>query len=162
MQRDVISGASFAQVINWTPVLGPLDQVFDLVSTARHWPRWHPATQSVRGDVDRPLTLGDRVFERARIGGRIHEGTWTVTEVERPTRLVLQTEGGRWRLAYAFLHMDAATFVRRELSYVPADFAGSHDPTLQAERLHRQAREALRRLKALVESAIATGSVSRH
>ncbi len=135
---------------------GSIDTVFDLVTTTRHWPRWHPATEGVSGVTDRPLALGDRVHERAVIGGRTHSGTWTVTEHERPVRMLLQVDGGRIEIAYSFRSVDAkGTLLQRQLDYRPADFAGgASDPAILEERMFAQSAEALRRLKWLVEQLI--------
>jgi predicted ester cyclase/uncharacterized protein YndB with AHSA1/START domain len=131
---------------------GPIDVVFDLVTTTRHWPRWHPATEGVSGVTDRPLALGDQVHERASIGGRKHAGTWTVTEHERPLRLVLQIDGGRIEIGYTFTAGDDATLLRRELTYRPTDFAGGDaDPAALEARMSAQSADALHRLKWLVE-----------
>ena len=32
----------------------PIDAVFDIVTTARFWTGWHPATRAVEGDVNHP------------------------------------------------------------------------------------------------------------
>src|SRR4051794_13744223 len=76
--------------------------VFDLATTTRYWPRWHPATTAVAGVTDRPLALGDQVREYAVIGGRAHEGTWTVAEHPPPESLLLQVDGGRIQIGYTF------------------------------------------------------------
>jgi predicted ester cyclase len=130
---------------------GPPNLVFDVVTTTRSWPFWHPATEAVSGQTDRPLSLGDQVRERAVLGGRVHEGTWSVTDSERPARLVLQIEGGRIQIVYTFAARDGGTLLRRELTYQPGDFAGGADPDTLATRMHAQSEEALHRLKPLVE-----------
>jgi hypothetical protein len=131
---------------------GDLEPVFDVVTTTRYWPRWHPATQAVSGVTDRPLQLGDQVRERAIIGGRAHEGTWTVSEHVRPTRLVLQIDAGRIEITYRFAAFENRTLLRRELCYRPGDFAGGDvDPAGLEARMHAQSAEALRQLKDLVD-----------
>ncbi len=47
----------------------PIDAVFDVVTTARFWTEWHPATRGVEGDVDHPARLGDRITEHVSIAG---------------------------------------------------------------------------------------------
>ena len=47
----------------------PIDAVFDVVTTARFWPAWHPATRGVEGDVDHPAQLGDQIIEHVTIAG---------------------------------------------------------------------------------------------
>ena len=57
----------------------PLAAVFDIVTTARFWPRWHPATRGVEGDVDEPARLGDKIIEHVTIAGI--EGTGTPASI---------------------------------------------------------------------------------
>jgi Polyketide cyclase / dehydrase and lipid transport len=141
------------QIVGWVPIRGSIDQVFDLVTTAHYWPEWHPATQSVGGITQRPLVLGDQVRERARIAGRIYTAQWRVTEHVRNARLVLQVDGGRMQTDYAFVKFESTTVVRRELTYRAEDFGRT-----AAARMDKQSKEALRRLKAFVESHIAAGT----
>src|SRR4051794_40755769 len=111
-----------SQVSTEICILGSIEPVFDLVTTTRHWPRWHPATEAVSGVTDRPLELGDQVAERAVIGGPAHAWTWTVAARERPWRLLLQIDAGRIEMAYTFTASDRdATLLRRELTYRPED-----------------------------------------
>jgi uncharacterized protein YndB with AHSA1/START domain len=144
------------EVVNSIHIDGPVEAVFDHVTTTRHWPQWHPATESVGGVTDRPLALGDEVFESARIGGRLHEGTWTVTELVRPVRVVLQIGGGRIQITYRFAQFEQSTQLQRELRYRPEDFAGgTTDPQALAERMQAQSQTALEQLKPLVEGLLA-------
>ncbi len=78
----------------------PLEAVFDIVTTARFWTEWHPATRSVEGDVDHPAQLGDQITEYVRIAGIEGSGTWTVVEHDRPHRLALETDLGRGAVPY--------------------------------------------------------------
>jgi len=43
---------------NQVTIGGPPERVFDLVTTARYWPDWHPATLAVGGVTERPMALG--------------------------------------------------------------------------------------------------------
>ena len=129
------------------------DRHADLYLTqARHWPLWHPATVAVDGVTDRPLTVGDQVREQASIGGRSHEAVWTVSEHTRPERLVLQIDGGRIQIAYAFAQVEQHILLRRVLDYRPQDFAGGDtDPVALETRMYDQSLEALQHLKRVVE-----------
>jgi Polyketide cyclase / dehydrase and lipid transport len=46
-------------IINTVTIKVPPKAVFDLITTARLWPQWHPATKAVGGVVERPYGLGD-------------------------------------------------------------------------------------------------------
>jgi hypothetical protein len=82
----------------------PIGPVYDIVTTARFWPQWHPATRGVEGDVDHPAQLGDRIIEHVTIAGIDGTGTWTVVEFEPPYALALETTLGigQLRISYQF------------------------------------------------------------
>src|SRR3989304_10574616 len=71
-------------VSNTVTIRGAPKAVFDLITTARLWPQWHPATKAVGGVVERPYGLGDLIHERGRIGDKDFETTWKVVEHRRP------------------------------------------------------------------------------
>jgi uncharacterized protein YndB with AHSA1/START domain len=103
--------------------VGPAEAVFDLVTTARFWPQWHPATRGVEGDVDRPAQLGDRITEHVVIAGIEGTGAWTVVARDRPHRLVLEADlsMGRFQISYTFTHTSRTdggwTRMRRDLVF---------------------------------------------
>lgn len=145
-----------AKVVNQIDIVGPIDRVFDVVTTPRYWLQWHPATIGVGGVTERPVALGDIIHERAQIGGGVYEGDWTVAEHQRPSRVVLQVDGGRIQITYAFAADGQATTFRRELEFRPEDFIGSAaDPTALEALMHRQSEEGLQKLKPLVEGLLA-------
>ena len=80
----------------------PIELVFDIVTTARFWPEWHPATQGVEGDIDHPARLGDRIIEHVTIAGITGTGTWTVVEYDPPHSLALESllRDNRLRISY--------------------------------------------------------------
>lgn len=140
------------QVTNRIQIQGPLEAVFDLVTTTRFWPQWHPATVGVGGVTERPMQLGDKVRERAVIGGKIYEGNWTVVEHSRPTLVALLMEGGRIKISYAFEAVESATEFTRTLEFHPEDFGG--DPASIEKLMHAQSEQALAKLKALIEGIL--------
>lgn len=142
-----------ARVVNAVTIDGPIDAVFDEVTTTRSWPDWHPATVAVGGVTDRPIALGDTIHERARIGGKEYEGDWTVVEHERPTRVVMSVLGTATRISYAFAAdgTDSTRFTRT-LEFDAADFAGSAaEPAALEHLMFTQSEAALAKLKRLVE-----------
>ena len=86
----------------------PIDAVFDVVTTARFWPEWHPATRGVEGDTGHPARLGDQITEHVTIAGIQGSGTWTVVEHDRPHRLALETDlaFGHLRISYQLTRID--------------------------------------------------------
>ena len=141
------------RVVNTVTIDGPIDTVFEGVTTTRTWPDWHPATVAVGGVTDRPIALGDTIHERARIGAQEYEGDWTVVEHERPTRVVMAVLGTATRISYAFV-ADArgATQFTRTLEFDPGEFAGSSaDPGALERLMFAQSEAALAKLKTLIE-----------
>lgn len=144
-----------ARIISSVWIEGPIEPIFDLVTTTRFWPQWHPATIGVSGLTERPVLLGDAVHEWAMIGGREYQSEWTVTEHQRPSRVVLSGDDGRTQITYLFQAVGSATELRRILEYQPEDFAASAaDPPALEKLMSRQSDEALRKLKQLVEAIL--------
>jgi hypothetical protein len=144
-----------ARVVNTVRIDGPVDRVFDLVTTTKYWPQWHPATVGVGGATERPLVLGDVVREQAQLGGHLYEGDWTVVEHTRPARLVLSAGSERIQISYTFRPAGGATEFERELRFNPKDFArGIADPAAVEPLMYRQSEEGLRKLKQLVEKLL--------
>lgn len=135
---------------------GPIAAIFDLVTTTRFWTQWHPATTGVGGVTERPFQLGDKVRERAQIGARVHEGTWTVIEHERPHRTTLRMESGRIHIHYTFQPSGEGVEFTRSLEYHAEDFAASvPDPVMLEKLMYSQSEQALQKIKALVEKILA-------
>ena len=80
----------------------PIGAVFDVVTTARFWTEWHPATRGVEGDVGHPARLGDQIIEHVTIAGIEGSGTWTVVEHDPPCHLALESNlaAGVMRISY--------------------------------------------------------------
>ena len=143
-------------VTNTVQISGPLTPVFDLVTTTRFWPQWHPATTGVGGVIERPFQLGDRIRERAQIGARTYEGTWTVVAYDRPHSATLRGSSNRITITYTLQAAGPITQLSRQLEYHPEDFAASvTDPSQIDQLMHRQSDHALQKLKALIEEILA-------
>lgn len=146
------------QVVASIAINGRLEPIFDLVTTTKYWPQWHPATVGVGGVTERPFTLHDQVIERAQIGPRLYEGTWTVVVWERPLRVTLRGASGRIFISYTFQQAGERVNFGRELQYHPEDFAASApDPAQLKTLMHQQSQLALQKLKELVEGLVENG-----
>jgi len=144
-----------ATIISAIRIEGSVEPVFDLVTTTRFWPKWHPATIGVGGVTERPVLLDDVIQEQAQIGPRVYEGKWTVIEHLRPARVVLRGESGHIQIAYLFQAVGHATEFRRVLEYRPEDFKDSAaDPAALEKLMREQSEQALQKLKQLVESIL--------
>lgn len=138
---------------------GALDRVFDIVTTAKYWTEWHPATQAVSGAIDQPMQLGDRIRERAKIGGIIAENDWTVVECVRPSRVVLRMPGtalGDLEIAYAFAPRGTAIEFTRTLQFDLTNLPPLFDRAALERQMDSDSDQAVRRLKALVERMLAS------
>jgi uncharacterized protein YndB with AHSA1/START domain len=142
-------------VVNTVTISGAPEAVYDLVTTARFWPQWHPATMAVGGVTKRPYALGDRIFERGRIGNLNFQVVWKVAEHTRPWRVVLQAETSLARITYTLQAQDGATAFSRTLEYrlerssLTASSAADLDRLMQV-----QSEQAVNQLKALVEKIL--------
>jgi uncharacterized protein YndB with AHSA1/START domain len=127
----------------------PVEAVFDLATTARYWPEWHPATLRVEGDVEHPAQLGDRITEYVNIGGLEGSGTWTVIAYQRPRRLVLaaDTAMGHLEIAYSASVDAGGTRFERALTY--PDLGETLDQIME-----QQSATAVANLKTLLERRI--------
>lgn len=97
----------------------PIDAVFNVVTTARYWTEWHPATRGVEGDIDHPARLGDHIVEHVTIAGIEGTGTWTVVEHDRPRHLALeaQLDVGRLRMSYQLAAVTGGTRFQHDLDF---------------------------------------------
>jgi uncharacterized protein YndB with AHSA1/START domain len=98
----------------------PIQAVFDVVTTTRFWPEWHPATRRVEGDVDHPAQRGDRITEHVTIAGIEGSGTWVVVEHDPPRRLAMETDlaVGHLRITYQLSAAgDGSTRFQRDLEF---------------------------------------------
>lgn len=143
-------------VVNTVTIAGGQEAVFDLVTTAKLWPQWHPATQAVGGATERPYGLNDFIHERGRIGNQDFETTWKVTEHARPSRVVLQSQNSPTRIIYSFQRRDGSTIFTRRLEYRLESVGAVATTATAAEQLMRtQSQQAVNQLKALVEKILA-------
>jgi uncharacterized protein YndB with AHSA1/START domain len=127
----------FASVTNTVSIEGAPEAVFDLVTTARFWTQWHPATHRVGGVTERPYGLGDRIEESGRIGRGEFQVTWRVVEHVRPRRVLLQAEGLPTQITYSFHTRGKATEFTRELKYKADDLRAVASDPGEVNRLMR-------------------------
>lgn len=84
-------------VSNEVRIEQPVALVFDYVTTAANWPRWHPASvavKSIRGDVSKSGNIDDQIWESFRVAGRKGAIVWTVTKKRAPTFWQIKGELG--------------------------------------------------------------------
>ena len=138
-------------VVNTVTINGAPKAVFDLITTARLWPQWHPATKAVGGVVERPYGLGDLIHERGRIGDKDFDTTWKVVAHVRPSKIVLQSQKAPTRITYTFTPGKGTTIFSRKLEYKAENFSA----VKELEKVMRdQSEQGVNQLKALVEKIL--------
>jgi uncharacterized protein YndB with AHSA1/START domain len=151
---------ALAVAVNTVTIEGAPEAVFDLVTTARFWSQWHPATTAVSGVTERPYSLGDRINERGRIGVGEFNVIWRVTEHVRPRMVVLQAEGSPARITYSFSVQGSGTEFTRKLEYKTEDLGTVAADLSEVNHLMQaQSEQAVKQLKALVEKILRAEAV---
>ncbi len=109
------------RLVRTSAVIGrPPETVFAYVTTPANWPRWHPSSLAVQGEVDRPGQVGDRIGEEFRVAGIKGHAVWTVTERTAPWRWSISGRtghGGHGTVTYRLNRMAGATEFVREFRY---------------------------------------------
>lgn len=98
----------------------PPETVFAYVTTPANWPRWHPSSLGVQGQVDRPGQVGDRIGEDFRVAGVEGHAVWTVTVRNAPWRWSISGRtghGGHGTVTYRLRQVAGATEFIREFRY---------------------------------------------
>jgi hypothetical protein len=127
-------------------------RLFDFVTNASQWHRWHPATHAVRNVPDRALVLGETMVEHIKAAHRNFEATWTVTACEHPAlwRIATATPLGASIVTYRLRPaQDAATHFERTCDFRSEGIWRWLDQNLTRWMLARQAACALANLQAL-------------
>lgn len=130
-------------------------ELFALATNAAQWPRWHPATVSVRETPDRPLVQGESVVESIRAAGRSFAARWVVVECDAPRRWVIATDtpqGCAW-IEYTLTPVPAGTRFTRQLRWRSHHAIWAYcDRWLTRWILDGQSRRALMNLTSLFQT----------
>jgi hypothetical protein len=126
-------------------------RLFDFVTNASQWKRWHPATHAVRGVPERPLVLGETMVEHIKAAHRSFEATWTVTACEPGSlwRIETATPYGASILTYRMKAVPGGTMFERTCDFRSEGVWRRLDGSLTRWMLARQAARALANLRAL-------------
>jgi hypothetical protein len=152
-----------AQVITCSEIRGDPQAIFELVTTAKYWTDWHPATLAVSGQIERPMKVGDVIRERARIGASVGENDWTVTVCEPPRRVVLEMPGtrlGDLKISYLFEPAEERVLFTRELQYDASAFPAEQAAQINAA-MQNDSQVATERIKAMVQEMLAVRQHAR-
>jgi hypothetical protein len=149
------------RIVTATAIGVPIEQAFTFATTPANWPKWHPASKAVTGAVDHSLEPGERLVEQIEMAGYHGQASWVVRERELPTgrgigRWVIEGEGGTGGhavLTYRLSTQPDGTRFERELVYrMPNAWWALLDGLFIRRRMMAQSEQALRRLKALLET----------
>jgi uncharacterized protein YndB with AHSA1/START domain len=145
-----------SRIVGVTTIARPPLEVFDYVTTPRNWPAWHPSSLSVTGPTDHPLDVGERCTEQYIVAGRRGVTDWFVRERDPGRRWVIEAQpagGGSGTITYTLTPADGGTRFERRFDYeMPNAFLAMLDALVLRRRIAAEANEALRRLKAILES----------
>lgn len=155
LQQEEMTAITNTAIINGAPMAA-----FDLITTARFWPQWHPASRMVFGVTERPYRLGDRILERGRIGNLDFQIIWKVVEHAPLARVVLQAESSPTRIIYSLQSQGAMTTLTRTLEYAPARLPPGTSPESMARFMQAQSEQAVAGLKALVEKVLSEETIA--
>jgi uncharacterized protein YndB with AHSA1/START domain len=152
VSRD-LPGAT--RIVHTATIPATPQRVFDFVTNASRWQRWHPATHAVRDVPDRPLVLAETMVEHIKAAHRSFEATWTVTACEPGTlwRIETGTPYGASILTYRLAPVAVGTWFERTCDFRSEGVWRRLDGNLTRWMLARQAARALANLRALDWSA---------
>lgn len=130
--------------------------VYNYVTTAGNWPRWHPSSLAVTGATDHPMLLGEQVIEDFLVAGKQGKVRWTVVRREAPTRWVIAGQildsGGVGKISYRLTAVSGGTLFEREFEYARPNLLFVLADTLRIKgQVMAESAEAVRHLKAMLE-----------
>jgi len=140
------------RIVNTAEIACPPARLFEFVTNAAQWHRWHPATHAVRDVPDRALVLGETMVEHIKAAHRSFEATWTVTACEKPAlwRIATATELGASIVTYRLLATpQGGTHFERTCDFRSEGLWHWLDGTLTRWMLASQAARALANLQSL-------------
>jgi hypothetical protein len=156
VQKETGKDGKKSKVVNTVSIAAKdPNKVFDIITSARFWKTWHPATYAVAGVTERPYLLDDVIHERVQAVGKDFVITWKVVQHDRPKLVVLESKKSPLRITYSFKAQGEAVEFTRELEYDEALVRKALPDVKDFHRLnHEQSEEALNRLKELVEKTL--------
>ena len=142
-------------IYNSTVIERTPGDVYNYVTTPANWPRWHPSSLGVSGDINHPLLVGEVVLEDFLVAGYQGKVKWTVVERQAPMRGAISgqiEEGGKGKVSYRLTQVNGGTRFEREFEYARPNllFLLSDWVSLRG-KVSAESAEALRRLKAVLE-----------
>ena len=135
----------------------PIERVFDFVTSAGDWPKWHPSSLGVSGAIDHSAAVGEQIVEEFQVAGRRGRVTWAVTKRDAPRRWaiegVIEGRNNGGTITYLLTSRDGGTFFEREFIYpTPNLLFALLNVLVVRRRVYAESLEALRCLKQALEA----------
>jgi len=135
----------------------PIEEVFDFITTAANWPRWHPATVSVSGSaVNHPAGEGETIVEKVKHGPLRDTFSWEVVECQAPQRWAIRAKsdrhGQKVKIVYNLIPEDGGTRWEREMRFYFPAWLAPMDRLVFSKVLRKNSEVAVRQLRELMES----------
>jgi len=134
----------------------PAKELFDFLTTASNWTRWHPATVSVSGSaIDHPAVEGEIIVEKVKHGPLRDTFSWEVMECQAPQRWVIRAKsdrhGQKVKIVYMLTPEDGGTCWEREMRFYFPKWLAAVDRLFISKVLRKNSETAARQLKELLE-----------
>ena len=132
----------------------PLEVVADFATDPTNTPKWYVNIDSVEWKTPPPAVVGSRMAFTARFLGRRLQYTYEIKELERRSRLVMDTSEGPFPMETTYLWEpagEAATRMTLRNRGEPSGFARVATPFM-AGAVRRANRKDLHRLKTILET----------
>lgn len=137
----------------------PPKEVFGYVTTAANWVKWHPVTQKVWGDIQKPSRKGDEVVELVKTGGLEGFVVWKITQCKPPSSWKMETQiitlplmsAGQAKITYKLTSQKGGTKFQRIFDYELPKSLFLFDWIYFRRRQESESKKALDRLKRFVE-----------
>jgi len=135
----------------------PIEEVFDFITTAANWPKWHPATVSVSGSaVGHPALEGEIIVEKVKHGPLRDTFSWEVVECRAPQRWAIRAKsdrhGQKVKIVYTLTPQNGGTQWEREMRFYFPRWLAPMDRLVIGKVLRKNSETAVRHLKELLES----------
>lgn len=134
----------------------PIEEVYDFLTTAANWPKWHPSTAAVYGAIYHPALKGEKIVEKVKGGIGFHERFhWTVTERERPTRwqiFAVSEHGVKVEITYTLKEENGSTIWLREMDFKIPKILVPVEKLIFSHFIRWNSTIAVRQLKDVLES----------
>ncbi len=141
----------------------PIEEVFDLITTVKYWPEWHPSSLETWGQTETPAKIGDEATERVQIGAIKGEITWVVSRYNRPwlweitateIKLPLMSKGST-KIVYDLARSEKEVlFVRTHSYQMPTALTRFYDRVRFRNKLNTDSGHGIVRIKEMVEKIL--------